>query len=88
LEIEGENQFRVRSYRCAARTIEGLPQSVRSVLAAQQDLSELPVIGTRALQAPRAVDAKPRRLRRSTRYLLPSRTSTGAVLSSRCVNAA
>jgi DNA polymerase (family 10) len=52
LEIEGENQFRVRSYRCAARTIEGLPQSVRSVLAAQQDLSELPVIGTRALQAP------------------------------------
>ena len=45
LEIEGENQFRVRAYRRAARTIEGLPQSVRSMLAAQQDLSELPGIG-------------------------------------------
>jgi len=45
LEIEGENQFRVRAYRRAARTIEGLPQSVRSLLAAQQDLSELPGIG-------------------------------------------
>lgn len=45
LEIEGENQFRVRAYRRAARTIEGLPQSVRSLLSAQQDLSELPGIG-------------------------------------------
>ena len=30
LEIKGENQFRVRAYHRAARTIEGLPQSVRS----------------------------------------------------------
>lgn len=45
LEIQGENQFRVRAYRRAARTIEGLPQSVRSLLAAEQDLSELPGIG-------------------------------------------
>lgn len=45
LEIEGENQFRVRAYRRAARTIEGLPQSVRSMLSAEQDLSELPGIG-------------------------------------------
>ncbi len=45
LEIKGENPFRVRAYRRAARTIEGLPQSVRSMLAAQADLSELPGIG-------------------------------------------
>jgi len=34
LEIKGENQFRVRAYRRAARTIEGLPQSVRSMISA------------------------------------------------------
>ncbi|HEY6022635.1 MAG TPA: DNA polymerase/3'-5' exonuclease PolX [Pseudolabrys sp.] len=45
LEIQGENQFRVRAYRRAARTIEGLPQSVRSMLMAEADLSELPGIG-------------------------------------------
>jgi len=45
LEIAGENQFRVRAYRRAARTIEGLPQSVKSMLAAGRDLSELPGIG-------------------------------------------
>ncbi|HVZ54257.1 MAG TPA: DNA polymerase/3'-5' exonuclease PolX [Pseudolabrys sp.] len=45
LEIEGENQFRVRAYRKAARTVEGLPQSIRSLLSSGQDLSELPGIG-------------------------------------------
>ena len=45
LEIEGENQFRVRAYRRAARVIEGLPQSVKSLLSAGRDLSELPGIG-------------------------------------------
>jgi DNA polymerase (family 10) len=45
LEFKGENQFRVRAYRKAARTIEGLPQSVRSLLSAEADLSELPGIG-------------------------------------------
>ncbi len=45
LEIKGENPFRVRAYRRAARTIEGLPQSVRGMLAAEGDLSELPGIG-------------------------------------------
>ncbi len=45
LEIKGENPFRVRAYRKAARTVEGLPQSVRSLLAAHEDLSELPGIG-------------------------------------------
>ena len=45
LDIKGDNPFRVRAYRRAARTIEGLPQSVRSMLAAEADLSELPGIG-------------------------------------------
>jgi DNA polymerase (family 10) len=45
LEFKGENQFRVRAYRRAARTIEGLPQSVRTMLGAEVDLSELPGIG-------------------------------------------
>jgi DNA polymerase (family 10) len=45
LEIKGENQFRVRAYRRAARTVEGLPQSVRGLLSAGTDLSELPGIG-------------------------------------------
>ena len=45
LDIAGENQFRVRAYRRAARTIEGLPQSVKSILAAGRELSELPGIG-------------------------------------------
>jgi DNA polymerase (family X) len=45
LEIKGENQFRVRAYRRAARVIEGLPQSVKSMLSSGKDLSELPGIG-------------------------------------------
>jgi len=45
LEIKGDNPFRVRAYRRAARTVEGLPQSVRAMLAAEADLSELPGIG-------------------------------------------
>jgi DNA polymerase (family 10) len=45
LEIEGANPFRARAYRRAARTIENLPQSVASLLAAGEDLSELPGIG-------------------------------------------
>ncbi len=45
LEIQGENQFRVRAYRRAARVIEGLPQGVASLLSAGRDLSELPGIG-------------------------------------------
>jgi DNA polymerase (family X) len=45
LEIKGENQFRVRAYRRAARTVENLPQSVRGMVAAQTDLSKLPGIG-------------------------------------------
>jgi DNA polymerase (family X) len=45
LEIEGENPFRIRAYRRAARVVEGLPKSIPSLLAAGSDLSELPGIG-------------------------------------------
>ena len=45
LEIEGENPFRVRAYRRAARVIDSLPQSVMGLLSAGRDLSELPGIG-------------------------------------------
>jgi DNA polymerase (family 10) len=45
LEIQGENPFRVRAYRRAARVVETLPQSVRGMLSTGADLSELPGIG-------------------------------------------
>jgi DNA polymerase (family 10) len=45
LEIKGDNPFRTRAYRRAARVIEGLPKSVASLLTAGEDLSELPGIG-------------------------------------------
>jgi DNA polymerase (family X) len=45
LEIEGANPFRVRAYRNAARTIEGLPHSVAAMVADGADLTELPGIG-------------------------------------------
>ena len=45
LAIEGANQFRVRAYRNAARTIETLPRPVAELVAEGQDLTELEGIG-------------------------------------------
>ena len=45
LEIDGANDFRVRAYRNAARTIENLPQSAAAMVADGADLSELDGIG-------------------------------------------
>jgi len=45
LEIKGENPFRVRAYRNAARTVQGLSQSVAAMVHEGQDLSELPGVG-------------------------------------------
>ena len=45
LEVGGENQFRVRAYRRAARVIEGLPKAAGALLKSGSDLSELPGIG-------------------------------------------
>jgi DNA polymerase (family 10) len=45
LEIEGANQFRVRAYRNAARTIGDLPQSAADLVEKGEDLSKLSGIG-------------------------------------------
>ena len=45
LEISGENPFRIRAYRNAARLIEGLGVSVSEMVAKDEDLTELPGIG-------------------------------------------
>ncbi|MBM3655075.1 MAG: PHP domain-containing protein, partial [Alphaproteobacteria bacterium] len=45
LEIKGDNPFRTRAYRRAARVIEGLPRSVATMLRAGEDIAELPGIG-------------------------------------------
>lgn len=45
LEIQGENPFRVRAYRGAARTVGSLPRGAKQMLDAGEDLTELPGIG-------------------------------------------
>lgn len=45
LEIQGENRFRVRAYRDAARTVSGHSRSVTQMVEEGEDLSELPGIG-------------------------------------------
>jgi DNA polymerase (family 10) len=45
LEIQGANPFRVRAYRNAARTMEGLGRDLAALVRAGEDLTELPGIG-------------------------------------------
>jgi DNA polymerase (family 10) len=45
LEIQGANPFRVRAYRNAVRTINGLTRSLVSMIEEGEDLTELPGIG-------------------------------------------
>lgn len=45
LEIEGANPFRIRAYRNAAQAIDDLPKSAAAMIAAGEDLTELPGIG-------------------------------------------
>ncbi|MCF7914738.1 MAG: hypothetical protein K9L66_06215 [Spirochaetaceae bacterium] len=45
LEIKGENQFRVRSYLNAARTIGELSQSITEMVKNGEDVTSLPGIG-------------------------------------------
>lgn len=46
LEIKGDNPFRIRSYRNAARVIEGLSENLSDLVAeGRQDLREIPGIG-------------------------------------------
>ncbi|MFO0990023.1 MAG: DNA polymerase/3'-5' exonuclease PolX [Alphaproteobacteria bacterium] len=45
LEIQGENPFRIRAYRNAARTVQGLPDEAAALLARGKDLGDFPGIG-------------------------------------------
>ena len=45
LDIQGENPFRIRSYRNAARTIEDMSQSLEDLVKAGKSLEEIPGIG-------------------------------------------
>lgn len=45
LDISGDNPFRSRAYRRAARIIFGLPRSLADMVAAGEDLAALPGIG-------------------------------------------
>lgn len=45
LEIEGENAFRVRAYRNAAREIQALGEEAADMIAKGENLTELPGIG-------------------------------------------
>lgn len=45
LEIEGENPFRVRAYRNAARTVRGLGPELKDLVAAGEDLTRFSGIG-------------------------------------------
>jgi DNA polymerase (family 10) len=46
LDIRNENPFRVRSYRKAAQTVAGLSRPVAQLIAAGEDLTALPGIGS------------------------------------------
>jgi DNA polymerase (family 10) len=45
LDIQGANQFRIRAYRSAARTVQDLPRSAADMVEEGEDLSRLPGIG-------------------------------------------
>jgi DNA polymerase (family 10) len=45
LEIKGENPFRIRAYRNAARTVGGLSKNVADLVEQEKELSRLPGIG-------------------------------------------
>src|SRR5438132_10602810 len=46
LDIQGEDPFRVRSYRKAAQIIAGLSRPVAQLVEAGEDLQKLPGIGS------------------------------------------
>ena len=50
LEIKGENTFKVRAYRNAARTIENLGTDLRKMLEEGEDISRIPTIGEHIAQ--------------------------------------
>src|SRR5438552_6390298 len=45
LEIDGQDSFRIRSYRNAAQAIEALPQQIADLIAEPKKVLEIPGIG-------------------------------------------
>jgi DNA polymerase (family 10) len=45
LEIQGKNQFRVRAYRNAARTVSGMSRNISDLVEEGEDLTQFPGIG-------------------------------------------
>ncbi len=45
LDIQGENPFRIRAYRNATRTVQGLGRELRDMVSAEEDLTKIPGIG-------------------------------------------
>jgi DNA polymerase (family 10) len=45
IELEGGNEFRVRSYRSAARTVKGYSHRLEDLAEENEDLAEIPSIG-------------------------------------------
>ncbi len=50
LELKGENHFKVRAYRNAARVIDALPESLEEMVKNGKDLTKLPAIGEQIAQ--------------------------------------
>ena len=42
LELEGDNPFRIRAYRNAARTLNAWPASVQTMVEEKRDLKKIP----------------------------------------------
>ncbi|MEA3136270.1 MAG: polymerase [Thermoplasmata archaeon] len=55
LALEGANEFRVRAYRKAARSIEGLGKSVATLVAMGKDLTEIPGVGEGLAETVKAI---------------------------------
>ena len=45
LDIQGENQFRIRSYRNVARTVEGYSKNLKDMVENDQDLTQISGVG-------------------------------------------
>jgi DNA polymerase (family 10) len=45
LDIQGASPFRIRAYRNAVNTINSLSRSLKDIVAAGEDLTELPGVG-------------------------------------------
>ncbi|MGE0822076.1 MAG: DNA polymerase/3'-5' exonuclease PolX [Candidatus Binatia bacterium] len=50
LDIQGDSRFRIRSYRKAAQTLQGLSRPVEQLLQEEEDLADLPGIGKRMVE--------------------------------------